>query len=97
MQQRLAIARTILHYPQLLLLDEPYTGLDTDAVSRLHDLLVHLHAESCTIIMSTHDLHRGVDVCDEIAIQCRGKIVYRGLSLGTDVQEFEQLYSAYVR
>jgi heme exporter protein A len=97
MQQRLAIARTILHHPQLLLLDEPYTALDTHAVSRLHDLIGHLHAESCTIVMITHDLHRGLDVCDEIAIQCRGKIVYRGLSLGTDIQEFEKLYSAYVR
>jgi heme exporter protein A len=96
MQQRLAIARAILHYPKLLLLDEPYTGLDKHAVNRLHDLMVYLHAESCTIIMSTHDLHRGLDICDEIAIQCRGKIVYRSLSLGTDVQEFEQLYSAYV-
>jgi heme exporter protein A len=96
MQQRLAIARAILHYPQLLLLDEPYTGLDKHAVSRLHDLIVRLHAESCTIIMSTHDLPRGLDACDEIAIQCRGKIVYRGPSLETDVQEFEQLYSAYV-
>jgi heme exporter protein A len=96
MQQRLAIARAILHYPKLLLLDEPYTGLDKHAVNRLHDLIAHLHAESCTIIMSTHDLHRGLDLCDEIAIQRRGKIVYRGLSLGTDVQEFEQLYSTYV-
>ena len=96
MQQRLAIARAILHYPKLLLLDEPYNGLDKHAVNRLHDLIVYLHAESCTIIMSTHDVHRGLDICDEIAIQCRGKIVYRSLSLGTDVQEFEQLYSAYV-
>jgi heme exporter protein A len=96
MQQRLAIARTILHYPKLLLLDEPYTGLDKHAASRLHDLVTYLRAESCTIIMSTHDLHRGLDLCDEIAIQCRGKIVYRGLSLGADVQAFEQLYSAYV-
>jgi heme exporter protein A len=96
MQQRLAIARAILHYPKLLLLDEPYAGLDKHAASRLHDLIVRLHAESCTIIMSTHDLHRSLDLYDEIAIQCRGKIVYRGLALGTDVQEFEQLYSAYV-
>jgi len=96
MQQRLAIARAILHYPQLLLLDEPYTGLDKHAVNRLHNLILRLHSESCTIIMSTHDLHHGLDVCDEIAIQYRGKIVYRGLSLGIDVQEFEQLYSAYV-
>jgi heme exporter protein A len=96
MQQRLAIARAILHYPTLLLLDEPYTGLDKNAVSRFHTLIEYLHADSCTIIMSTHDLHHGLDICDEIAIQCRGKIVYRGLSLETDVQKFEQLYSAYV-
>jgi len=96
MQQRLAIARAILHYPKLLLVDGLHASLDKHAVNRLHDLMVHLHAESCTIIMSTHDLHRGLDLCDEIAIQCRGKIVYRGLSFGADVQEFEQLYSAYV-
>src|SRR5215470_20077051 len=97
MQQRLAIARAILHDPQLLLLDEPYTGLDTHAAKRLHVLIERLHTEACTIIMSTHDLHRGLDVCDEIAIQCRGKIVYRGLSSGMDIQAFEQLYSTYVR
>ena len=96
MQQRLAIARAILHYPKLLLLDEPYTSLDKHAVNRLHDLMMHLHAESCTIIMSTHDLHRGLDLCDEIAIQCRGKIVYSGSSVGIDIQGLEQLYSAYV-
>jgi len=96
MQQRLALARAILHAPVLLLLDEPYTGLDTQAVRRLHELLVHLHAEACTIIMSTHDLHRGLDLYDEIAIQCRGKIVYRGQACGSDGQAFEQLYSAYV-
>jgi len=96
MQQRLAIARAILHYPKVLLLDEPYTGLDKHAASRFHELIGHLHAEACTIIMSTHDVHRSLDVCDEIAIQCRGKIVYRGLALGTNGQEFEQLYSAYV-
>lgn len=96
MQQRLAIARTILHYPTLLLLDEPYTSLDHHAISRLQELLLQLRSESCTIIMSTHDLHRGLDLCDEIAIQCRGKIVYSGPSLGIDIQGLEQLYSAYV-
>ena len=96
MQQRLAIARAILHCPTLLLLDEPYTGLDKHAVSRLQELVLHLLSVSCTIIMSTHDLHRGLGLYDEIAIQCRGKIVYSGPSLGIDVQGFEQLYSAYV-
>ena len=96
MQQRLAIARAVLHHPKLLLLDEPYTGLDKHAVNLLHDLIVRLHAESCTIIMSTHDSHHGLDLYDEIAIQRRGKIVYKGLSSETDAQGFEQLYSAYV-
>jgi len=96
MQQRLALARAILHAPVLLLLDEPYTGLDTQAVRRVHALLGHLHAEGCTMIMSTHDLHRGLDLYDEIAIQCRGKIVYRGRAGGSDGHAFEQLYSAYV-
>jgi heme exporter protein A len=96
MQQRLAIARTILHYPKLLLLDEPFTGLDQDAAQRLQGLLLQLRSESCTIVMSTHDLHRGVDVCDAIALQCRGKIVYSGPSLGVDAQGLEQLYSLYV-
>ena len=96
MQQRLAIARTILHYPTLLLLDEPYTGLDQHATSRLQELLLQLRSESCTIVMSTHDLHRGLNLCDEIAIQCRGKIVYSSTSLGIGIQELEHLYSAYV-
>src|SRR5262245_43468614 len=96
MQQRLAIARTILHYPALLLLDEPYTGLDQHAIARLQELLLQLRSESCTIIMSTHDLHRGLNLYDDIAIQCRGRIVYSGLSLGTNIQGLEQIYSAYV-
>ena len=95
MQQRLAIARTILHSPTLLLLDEPYTGLDQHAVGQLQELLLQLRSESCTIIMSTHDLQRGLHLCDEIAIQCRGKIVYNSLSLGIDAQGLERLYSAY--
>jgi heme exporter protein A len=96
MQQRLAIARAILHYPTLLLLDEPYTGLDRHAVNCLQELILHLRSEACTIIMSTHDLHRGLDLYDEIAIQCRGKMVYNGPSLGINARGFEQLYSTYV-
>jgi heme exporter protein A len=96
MQQRLAIARAILHSPTLFLLDEPYTGLDQRAVAHLQTLLQQLHAVGCTIIMSTHDLQRGLELCDDIAIQCRGKIMYYGSALGIDLQELEQLYADYV-
>jgi heme ABC exporter ATP-binding subunit CcmA len=97
MQQRLAIARAILHHPPLLLLDEPYTGLDQHAAAHLQELLRQLHAAERTVIMSTHDLQRGLELCDDIAIQHRGKIVYQGPALGGDVRAFEQLYTDYVR
>lgn len=97
MQQRLAIARTILHYPQLLLLDEPYTGLDQHAARCLQALLMQLRSKVCTIIMTTHDLHRGVDLFDDIAIQCHGRLVYHGPSLGLDAQGLEHLYSTHVK
>ena len=98
MQQRLAIARALLHQPPLLLLDEPYTGLDQHAVERLQCLLHGLlQTDDRTIILSTHDLQRGLRICDEIVIQSRGKIVYRGVAADTASADIEQLYSDYVK
>jgi heme exporter protein A len=96
MQQRLAIARTILHRPLLLLLDEPYTGLDQHAAADLQKLLRQLHLDKRTIIMSTHNLQRGLELCDDIAILYRGKVMYRGLTSGLDLRTFEQLYMDHV-
>lgn len=96
MQQRLAIARAILHAPTLLLLDEPYTGLDLHAADRLHDLLQRLRAEDCTIVMSTHDIQRGLAFCDRLAIQCRGRLVYEGAAAAVDVHDFAHLYNTHV-
>jgi heme exporter protein A len=97
MQQRLAIARAMLHHPPLLLLDEPYTGLDRQAAARLQDLLLQFHAADHTIILSTHDLRLGLLLSDDVVIQCRGRIVYRGLAADVDTSTFEQLYFDYVK
>jgi heme exporter protein A len=97
MQQRLAIARAILHRPELLLLDEPYTGLDQHASTHLQELLRQLHTAECTIIMSTHDAQRGLELYDDIAIQCRGRIAFYGSSAGIDFHAFEQLYAEHAR
>ena len=96
MQQRLAIARAILHHPALLLLDEPYTSLDQQAAARLQGLLRQLRTGGRTLIVSTHDLPRGFELCDEIAIQRRGKIVHQVATARHTLHAFSQLYSHYV-
>jgi heme exporter protein A len=74
MIQRLTIARATLHEPDVLLFDEPYTGLDQDATRLLDDLLRRQTEMGRTIFMITHDLVRGLDLCRRIAILSRGKI-----------------------
>ena len=96
MQQRLAIARAILHRPRLLLLDEPYNALDGQAVARLQELLRQLSGEGHTVVISTHDLPRGFELCDEIAIQRRGRIVDQITTSQNTLSTFSQLYSRHV-
>ena len=96
MQQRLAIARAILHRPQLLLLDEPYNALDGQAVASLQELLRQLSREGHTVVISTHDLPRGFELCDEIAVQRRGRIVDRISTSQHNLASFSQLYSHHV-
>ena len=76
MVQRLTIARATLHEPDILLLDEPYTGLDQDASRLLDDLLREEHENGRSILMITHDLTHGLNLCDRVAILNRGKIVH---------------------
>lgn len=74
MTQRLTLARATLHEPDILLLDEPYTGLDQEASMLLDGLLTQESERGRTIFMITHDLTRGLNLCDRIAILSRGKI-----------------------
>jgi heme exporter protein A len=76
MLQRLSIARALLHNPDILLLDEPYTGLDQDASAVLDGLLQAAHTEGRTIVMTTHDLHRAATLPTRIVILSRGVIGY---------------------
>ncbi len=96
MQQRLSIARAIIHNPTILLLDEPYTGLDYHATNILKDLLYTLKEENRTIIMTTHDLKIGLEISDMVAIQVSGKIQYIEDIERVDKKNFENLYSNFV-
>ena len=97
MLQRLTIARATLHEPDVLLLDEPYTGLDQDASQLLDDLLMRESENGRTILMITHDLVHGLNICDRIAILSRGKIAQELNSQETTPSEFLNLYTEHTR
>ena len=74
MQQRLAIARAILHRPQLLLLDEPHTGLDQEAAAMLDSLLSEVAVEGRTVVMTSHDIARAHRLASRVDILSRGQV-----------------------
>jgi ABC-2 type transport system ATP-binding protein len=75
LQQRLMIARALIHEPQLLFLDEPTVGLDPQARLALWDILRALHKEGRTIVMTTHYMEEADRLCDRIAILDRGRLL----------------------
>lgn len=78
MQQRLCLAKTILHDPKLLLLDEPASGLDPRARIEIKELLKELRRMGKTILISSHILPELADFCNKIAIIEQGKLVVAG-------------------
>ena len=74
MQQRLAIGRAVLHDPEVILFDEPYTGLDQDASLMLDALLRTVAAQGRTVVMTSHDLARAEEVATRFDILSRGVI-----------------------
>ena len=74
MQQRLAIGRAVIHDPEVMLFDEPYTGLDQDASEILDDVLRSVAAEGRTVVMTSHDLARAEELATRFDILSRGVI-----------------------
>jgi heme exporter protein A len=75
MRQRLALERALLHRPRLVLLDEPFTGLDDDAVGVVTDRLRRLAADGCIVVMATHDLDVADGLVTRVALIRGGKLV----------------------
>jgi heme exporter protein A len=106
MQQRLSIARALLHDPALLLLDEPYTGLDQQATEVLREVLVAVSplalggmkggARARTVLMTTHNLEQGLELCHRAAILVNGRIVYQAAKDQLDVATFREAYSHHL-
>jgi ABC-type multidrug transport system ATPase subunit len=78
MKQRLGIAIAILHQPELLILDEPTNGMDPAGMLEIRNMLRALADGGMTIFLSSHLLHEVEQVCDEVAVLNRGKVVRQG-------------------
>jgi ABC-2 type transport system ATP-binding protein len=79
MKQRLALARALIHRPQLLFLDEPTSGLDPVAARLVHDMITHLsHEEERTVFLCTHNLDEAQKLCDRVAVLEHGKLIALG-------------------
>lgn len=96
MQQRLAIARCLLHNPRILLLDEPYAGLDQRAARILTNLMHEFVAEGRTLLMTTHDLQWAAEVSHQVLILFGGRVIYEAPVAGLSVQDLRDIYRQHV-
>jgi heme exporter protein A len=92
MAQRLGIARLTLHEPRLLLLDEPYTGLDTRGARLLDDLLGGLDGDR-GVVMVTHELDRAITTADRVMVMRSGRVVAEVVSSSTTAEAFRDRYA----
>lgn len=95
MKQRLSIARAILHHPSVLLLDEPYTGLDQHASAGLEGVLSSLTGSGITTVMVSHDLGRGLLLCDHLLIMAAGGVAYHAPA--SEIADADELHAIYSR
>src|SRR3990172_1314970 len=96
MRQRLTIGRLFLHQPDLLLLDEPFSGLDERAVTLLESLLAQAHAGGTTIVLCTHQLDLALKHAKKLMILHRGKVAHWGAIDPARQSETQELYRRFV-
>lgn len=87
MKQRLSVAASLLHTPEILFMDEPTTGLDPQSRIALRELTQRLNASGMTIIYTTHDMEEADKLCERIAVMDKGRVI----ALGTG-QELKRMH-----
>lgn len=98
MKQRLALARALIHTPEVIILDEPFTGLDISAISILSEELEKLNKQGKTIILTTHDPTHVLKLASSIAILNRGRLVlHKPNTFADSAKDFSSLYSEVCR
>lgn len=92
MKKRFSIARALLHDPLVLIMDEPESGLDQDALGLLEDVVSDKSDPYRTVLMTTHNLDRGIALSDRMAILSRGVISYEGKADSASADEIKGKY-----
>jgi heme exporter protein A len=96
MQQRLSIGRAIIHDPKIMFLDEPFTGLDQHGSEEFIKLIWQFRDQGKTVIMASHHLHLGLELCHRAAILKSGRIVYLQDVARISKNDFKQIYSQQI-
>jgi heme exporter protein A len=92
LQQRVSIARAIVHQPAVLLLDEPYTGLDASGAHTLSELLHGLRSRGATMVLVTHNVAEGLAVASHAGVMLNGSMVRFEPTSGVDPTGFSREY-----
>lgn len=82
MKQKVSIARSIIHYPEVMLFDEPTTGLDVTAARTVHDFIEGCKKQGKTILLSSHSMKEVEKLCDRVIIIHKGKFIEQGTISG---------------
>ncbi|HEV7586876.1 MAG TPA: AAA family ATPase, partial [Longimicrobium sp.] len=87
---------TLLHGPDVVLLDEPYTGLDPHAAATLRAILDRLRDGRTTVVLVTHNLSQGLEQADRVVVQVAGRWVSDEPRAAVDATAFERVYTERV-
>ena len=96
LQQRVSIARAMVHRPRVLLLDEPYTGLDALGAATLTEMLARLRGDGATLVLVTHNIAEGLEVATQAAVMHRGRVVRRERREELDADRYADAYRELV-
>jgi ABC-2 type transport system ATP-binding protein len=97
-RRRLLLARALMHRPRLVILDEPTAGVDVELRMELWRYIRRLHAEGTTILLTTHYLEEAEQLCEEIGLIQRGRLIARDSAQGLrDHFGVDKLHDVYVK
>ena len=94
LQQRVSIARAVVHAPAVLLCDEPYTGLDTVGADALTETLTALRAAGAALVLVTHQLGEGLALATQVAVLMAGRLAHHAPRAAVDDAAFADAYRA---